>query len=64
MRAGKWWVSSGGFLLLLGVLWLCVGLLGFTNGNSSSSVWMLPVAATFFFAGLAQTLRAKRRPKL
>ena len=63
MNAVKVWFSSGGSWLILGVLWLCVWLLGFTNGNASSSLWMLPVAVAFLVAGIAQTVRAKRRDR-
>ena len=61
MDAVKSWFSSGGSWLILGVLWLCVWLLGFTNGDASSSVWMLPVAVAFLIFGITQTMRAKRR---
>ena len=44
MHAFKSWFFSGGSWFILGGLWLFTWLLGFTNSNASSSVWMLPLA--------------------
>lgn len=60
MSAFKSWSSSGGLFYVVSGLWLLTWLLGFTNGNAPSSVWMLSVAVLFFILGLSQTAKARR----
>lgn len=61
MNGFKSWLFSGGCAFVAASIWLFAWLLGFTNGNASSSVYMLPVALTFLFLGLTQRGQAKRR---
>lgn len=54
-------LSSAGFFFLVSGLWFLTWLLGFTNGNASSSAWMPSVAALFFILGLSQAAKENRR---
>ena len=61
MNGFKSWFFSGGWYFAVASIWLLAWLLGFTNGNASSSVWMLPVALMFLVLGLTQRGQEKRR---
>jgi len=62
MNGFKSWLFSGGRVyFVVASIWLFAWLLGFTNGNASSSVWMLPVALMFLVFGLTQRGQEKRR---
>ena len=63
MHALKSWFLSGGSWFILAGLWLVTWLLGVTNSNASSSVWMLPLAVLFLVLGIAQMTQARRRNK-
>ncbi len=61
MNGFKSWLFSGGWWFLAGGLWLFTWLLGFTNGNASSSVWMLPVAVMCLILGFGFTQAAQQK---
>ncbi len=61
MTGFKAWFSSSGWSVVVAGIWFFAWLLGFTNGNASSSVYMLPVALTFLVLGLTQRGQEKRR---
>lgn len=63
MNGFKSWLFSGGWCFLVAGLWLFTWLLGPTNGNGSSSVWMLPIAMMFLILGLTQSGQEKRRSR-